>query len=159
MCRHIEFHAEYCNDIPFGKNILTEDESIIFEPSFPICSFSIHPYDWSFELTTQKESENKYLICYALANLCFFKCKQTDLTIPKAQRGKIFALLNFQGTDGIYYSDYAQFTCAKYYDPQNNILAIGDITATGRTIEFANNQFAVIDELGRLIAVYISLNQ
>ena len=157
MSNYIKLEFEYCENIPFGKAVMTKDDSIVFEPSLPICSFSIHPYDWSFELTTQRVSENEYLICYALASLCFFKCEHTNLTIPRAQKGKIFIRLNFPHADGIYYSDYAPFVRKKYYDSHNKIFAVGDITATGKSIEFANGQIAVIDEMGKLMAVYIHM--
>ncbi|MCH5192126.1 MAG: hypothetical protein J1F23_08195 [Oscillospiraceae bacterium] len=159
MNNHIEFELEYCDNILLGKTVITKDESIVFQPFPPICSFSIHPYDWSFELTTQQISENKYLICCALASLCFFKCESANLTMPRAQKGKIFVHLNFSHADGIYYSNYAPFACKKFYDPQNKIFAVGDITATGKSIEFADGQIAVFNGLGSLTAVYINISQ
>ncbi len=157
MREKIEIRFEYCDDIFSGKSILTRDQSIVFEPSPQICSFSVHLYDWSFELTTQCISEHSYLICYALANLGFYNCETESLTIPKAKRGRVSIHLSFPHADGIYYSDYVPFSCKKYYDPQKKIYAVGDINSTGSTIEFANGQFAVIDELARLTTVYICL--
>jgi len=157
MSNYTELEIVYCESILLGKAVMTKDESIIFKPTPPICSFSIHPYDWSFELTTQRVSENKYLICYALASFCFFKCEHANLTMPRAQKGKIFISLDFPHADGIYYSDYVPFAQKKYYDPQNKIFAVGDITATGKSIEFANGQIAVINEMNRLVAVYVNM--
>ena len=157
MRNYIEIELEYCENIFWGESVITKDESIVFEPTPPICAFSIHPYDWSFELTTQRVAENKYLICCALAALCFFKCERVNLTLPRAQKGKIFIYLNFPHADGIYYTDYAPFVCKKFYDPQNRIFAVGDITATGQGIEFAKGQIAVVDKTGRLTAVYINM--
>lgn len=159
MSSNIEFIFEYCENIPFGKTVITKDESIVFEPAPSICAFSIHPYDWSFELTTQRISENKYLICYALASLCFLKCERANLTMPRAQKGRLFIHLNFPHADGIYYSDFAPFVRKKFYDSQNKVFVVGDITASGKSIEFANGQIAVINETGELTAIYINMAQ
>lgn len=157
MSMQIELRHEYCEEILTGKSIVTEDKSIIFEPAPPISSFSIHLYDWSFELTTRQVSENKYLICYALASFCFSKCKCANLNIPSAQKGKLFIYLDFPHADGVYYSDCVPFVRERFYDHNNKIFAIGDIAASGKSIEFADGQIAVIDETGRLTAVYINL--
>ena len=42
--------------------------------------------------------------------------------------------IDFPHADGVYYSDYEQFCKKKYYDPDNKILAIGDIYGEGKCI-------------------------
>ena len=62
--------------------------------------------------------------------------------------------INFPHADGIYYSDYEQFCKRKYYDPDNRILAIGDIYGKGKCIEFAKGQYVVIDDSNRLLSAF-----
>lgn len=160
MSRKITFLVEYENMIPFGKNKVTTDMSILFETSIAIGSFSIHPYHWSFELTTQEVSQNKYLLRYATGSLCLMNCRNTTLSIPESQRGKIYASFNFSPcADGIYYNQYSMFAEKKYFDTENKIFAVGDVsTVHQKCVEFASGQFAVINDLGELLAIYICMD-
>ena len=158
---NITFLIEYDSQIPNGRNRMTNDMSILFEPCIPIDAFSIHPYHWSFELTTQIITQTKYLIRFAMGSLCLHNCNHAELIIPKARRGRIYA--NFSSppcADGIYYSKYSAFLSNKYYDSRKKIFAVGDIkNLQCRCVEFASGQFASISDLGELIAVYIRLDQ
>ena len=161
MSMKIVFFVEYDNKIPIGKNKITTDLSILFEPSISIDAFSIYPYHWSFELTTQEIWKDKYLLRYAMGSLCLLNCCNAELEIPEAQRGKVY--INFSSppcADGIYYSKYSAFQEKKYYDTKNKIFAIGDISAShGKCVEYASGQFAVINDLGELVAIYVCVDQ
>ena len=155
----IFFTIEYDKFIPNGKNVITRDSSILFEPSISIDAFSIHPYHWSFELTTQKISETKYLLRYAMGSMCFINCECAELTIPKAQQGKVYAVFDLPPyADGIYYSKYSTFLANKYYDAKKKIFAIGNTKADHcRCVEFASGQYALISDLGELLAIYVQI--
>lgn len=159
MSMRIVFLPEYNNAIPNGKNRITGDRSILFEPPISTDSFSIYPYHWSFELTTQKVTDNKYMLRNAIGSLCLVNYTEAELVIPKSERGRIFVTFsNAPSGDGIYYSKYCEFQKTKYYDAKNKILAIGNIDeSNGACIEFACGQFAVVNELGDLLAVYVSI--
>ena len=161
MSMKILFLVEYDDVIPSGENRITSDMSIVFEPSITIDSFSIHPYHWSFELTTQEVTQNKYLLRYAIGTLCLLDCTNTELKIPKSRRGRVYASFSLPPcADGIYYSKYSAFQEKKYYDTRNKIFAIGDISVSqGECVEFARGQFAVINNSSELTAVYICLDQ
>ncbi len=154
----ISFLTELCQYIPVGKSI-TKDMSILFESTTAIDAFSLHPYHWSFELTTKELSETKYLIRYAMGDMCFVDCNHTDLTIPQSQKGEIYIIFSEPVcADGIYYNKYVPFVEKKYYDQKKQIFAIGNININGICVEFAMNQFAVFDKLGDLSAIYVKLN-
>ena len=161
MCMEISFSVAYDEHIPTGKNIITRDASILFEPSPSIEAFSIHPYHWSFELTTQKLSETQYLLRYALGSMCFLNCEFTKIAIPESKRGKVFATLTLPPcADGIYYNKYHTFLAKKYYDKKEHIFAVGDIKATQcKCIEIASGQFVLISDCGELVAAYIRINR
>ena len=156
----IVFLVEYDKEIPIGKNKITTDLSILFEPSISIDAFSIHPYHWSFELTTQEVRRDKYLLRYAMGSLCLLDCCNVELVIPKSQQGKVYVHFSSPpSADGIYYSKYSAFQEKKYYDPKNKIFAIGDINVShSRCVEFASGQFAVINDLGELVAIYVRID-
>ncbi len=158
MSEYIDLNYEYCEGIPVGRSIITADQSIIFSPSPSICAFSLYPYHWSFELTTQRLSENDYLISYAMATCCFLHCKNKRLTMPSAQKGKIFLHVGLPHADGLYYNEFMPFVQKKYYDPYKNIYAIGDLNAKGLGIEFAKGQIAIFNESNKLCAVYVELS-
>lgn len=160
MSMNIVFLVEYDDEIPMGKNITTADRSILFEPSIAIGAFSIHPYHWSLELTTQEVGRNKYLLRYAMGSLYFLDYCNAELVIPKSQRGKIYVCFSRPPcADGIYYNKYSAFHEKKYYDPKSKILAIGNVDESqGKCVEFVSGQFAVINDLGELVAVYIRLD-
>ncbi len=160
MCMKISFSIEYDKCIPNGKNIITRDMSILFEPSISIDAFSIHPYHWSFELTTLKVSETQYLLRYAMGSMCLLNCEQAELTIPEAQQGKVYAVFNLPPrADGIYYNKYSKFLANKYYDAKKKIFAIGDTKASRcRCVEIASGQYVLINDLGELMAIYIRVD-
>ena len=137
-----------------------KDMSIMFEPSISIDALSIHPYHWSFELTTLKLSQTQYLLRYAMGSMCLLNCECAELSIPEAQHGKVYANFNQPPcADGVYYSKYCVFNTKKYYDAKNKIFAIGDTKASQcRCVEIVSGQFVVISDLGELIAVYIRVD-
>ena len=47
----------------------------------------------------------------------------------------------------------------KYYDPDNKILAIGDIYGEGKCIEFAKGQYVVIDDFNRLVSAFSLISE
>ena len=161
MSIELFFSVVYDEHIPIGKNIITRDSSILFEPSPFIDAFSIYPYHWSFELTTQKISETQYILRYALGSVCFLNCEFTKLAIPESTHGKVFATLTRPPcADGIYYNKYHTFLTKKYYDKKERIFAIGDIKATQcKCIEIAFGQFVLISNCGELVAVYIKIDR
>ena len=161
MSMKIVFFAEYDNEIPIGKNKITTDLSILFAPSISIDAFSIHPYHWSFELTTQEVGSDKYLLRYAMGSMCLLNCCDAELVLPKSRRGKVYAYFSSPPcADGIYYSKYSAFQEKKYYDAKNKIFAVGDISEShGKCVEFVSGQFAVINDLGELVAIYVCIDQ
>jgi hypothetical protein len=156
----IIFWVKYDSDIPIGKNKITTDFSILFEPSISIDAFAIHPYHWSFELTTQEVREDQYLLRYAMGSLCLLDYCKAELVIPESQHGKVYVSFSSPPcADGIYYSKYSAFQEKKYYDAKNKIFAIGDINALhSKCVEFASGQFAVINDLGELVAIYVCVD-
>lgn len=155
MDEHIFFSYDCDKKGVEGNTVLTNDGSMIYEPSFMVGPFSVYPYHWSFEITTQTITSKKYKLRYAMGYLCTENCVETELSIPDALSGQVFLNLNFNPSDGIYYNDFFPFICHKYYDSSKKILAVGDIESEGICIEFAEGQFVVIDAENHLIAVYI----
>ena len=46
-----------------------------------------------------------------------------------------------------------------YTDPDNKILAIGDIYGEGKCIEFAKGQYVVIDDFNRLVSAFSLISE
>ena len=80
--QELSFQIEPCGSIPEGRNLLTEDGSLLFEPSPDIGPFSLHPFHWSFELTTQAVTPVCFLLRYGMGNLLFANCQEATLHIP-----------------------------------------------------------------------------
>ena len=51
------------------------------------------------------------------------------------------------------------FDGADSYDPDNKILAIGDIYGEGKCIEFAKGQYVVIDDFNRLVSAFSLISE
>ena len=154
MNKQIRFIYEPCEEIQQGKSIITEDGSMIYVPSPSICYFSVYPCDWSFEIATSLIADNRYKLEHFLGNQVFLNCETAKLKKPNAVIGCIYVEIGFPHADGIYYSDYEQFSKKKYYDPHNKIIAVGDIYGEGKCIEFTKGQYVVVDEFGRLVSAY-----
>ena len=134
MKKQICIVYEPCDEIKQGKSVITGDGSMIYVPSPSICPFSVYPYHWSFEIATSVVAENKYKLEHFLGNQVFLSCETAKLKKPTASAGCIYVEIDFPHADGVYYSDYEQFCKKKYYDPDNKILAIGDIYGEGKCI-------------------------
>lgn len=160
MSMKIIFLPEYASAIPNGKTRITRDKSMLFEPPISTDAFSIYPYHWSFELTTQKITDNKFLLRYAMGSLCFIQYTNAELVIPKSEQGKIYVVFSESPCgDGFYYSEYCKFQKKKYFDAKNKILAVGDVNVShGKCVEFASGQFAVIGDSGKLVAIYVKID-
>lgn len=132
---------------------------MIYVPSPSICPFSVYPYHWSFEIATSVVTENKYKLEHFLGNQGFLSCETAKLKKPTASAGCIYVEIDFPHADGVYYSNYEQFCKKKYYDPDNKILAIGDIYGEGKCIEFAKGQYVVIDDFNRLVSAFSLISE
>lgn len=154
MYKQISIIYEPCDVIKQGKSVITDDTSMIYIPPVSTCPFSIYPYHWSFEIATSVVAENMYVLEHFLGNQVFMCCETAELKIPTASKGHLYIEFKFPHADGIYYSDYERFCKRKYYDPEKRIIAIGDIYAEGKCIEFAEGQYLVIDDSKRLVSAY-----
>ena len=159
MKKQICIVYEPCDEIKQGKSVITGDGSMIYVPSPSICPFSVYPYHWLFEIATSVVTENKYKLEYFLGNQVFLSCETAKLKKPTASAGCIYVEIDFPHADGVYYSDYEQFCKKKYYDPDNKILAIGDIYGEGKCIEFAKGQYVVIDDFNRLVSAFSLISE
>ena len=159
--KNIYFEVEYCDIIPSGSSVLTNDGSLLFEPSIDIDAFSLYPYHWSFELTTKKIDQNKYLIRYAMGGFCLNESINAKIDIPQSQKGKVYINFPFPPhADGVYYNDFCSFIEKKYFDNQNSILAVGNIKATkGICVEFSEGQYAFINDNNKLEALYVYIGR
>lgn len=161
MKKNIVFLLECCDSIPCGQNILTNDGSLLFEPSLEIDAFSLYPYHWSFELTTKSIDPDKYLIRYAMGGLCLSGSVNSQIDIPPSIKGRVYIRFPFMpNADGVYYSKFCDFTERKYFDNQNSILAVGNIHANnGTCVEFAKGQYAFVNNDNELEAVYVRIDR
>lgn len=161
MTKNIYFSVEYCDSIPMGQNIVSVDGSLLFDPSIDIDAFSLYPYHWSFELTTKNIDPNKYLIRYAMGGLCLNGSINAQINIPQSIKGKVYMHFSFfPNADGVYYNDFFDFIEKKYFDNHNSILAVGNIEANnGICIEFAEGQYALINEKNMLEALYVHIDK
>ena len=156
----LSFQIEPCGSIPEGRNLLTADGSLLFEPSPDSGPFSLHPFHWSFELTTQAVTPVCFLLRYGMGNLLFANCQEATLHIPPGDTGKIYAVFDAPPLgDGVYCSKYFPFRETAFFDSANRVFALGDLTAEGRCVEFAMGQFLVIGSRGKLTAVYVQLGE
>ena len=153
------FEWELDNHIPEGKNVISKDMSLLFEPSIYISAFSIYPYHWSFELTTVMVSPTRFLIRFGMCNLRFVNYTSATLNIPCSSKGKVYAEFDAPPLgDGIYYNKHYHFLERAFFDESKGLLAIGAIyTAAQKCIEIAHNQFVSIGNNGVLLAMYIQL--
>ena len=159
MNKQIRIIYEPFDEIKQGKSVITEDGSMIYVPAPSICPFSIYPYHWSFEIATSFVAENKYKLENFLGNQVFLSCETAKLKKPTAFTGCLYVEIDFPRADGIYYSDYEQFCKRKFYDPDNRIIAVGNIYDKGKCIEFAKGQYAVIDESNRLVSAFSLISE
>lgn len=159
MTNPICFSIEYKERIVSGRNVITDDNSIVFETDDSVGSFSIHPYDWSFEITVEHNTLNRGRLQYALGSVCLQNAKRASLSIPASQQGRVYVNMNFPDADGIYYSDFSPFLNSMFYDKNCGIFAVGDVSFDrGVCVEFAEDQFIVLTETGELKAIYVQLS-
>ncbi len=151
----MKFYWELSDEIFEGKNYIYDDKSIIFEPRLDIGNFGLYLFDWSIEIPTGTIGKNifRYLGGY------FFEkqAEKRKLIIPESKKGIIkLESINELG-DGVYYSDFYDFSKKTYYDKETGWFLVGDINAKGNAIEFASNNIAIISSNNDLLAIYAKL--
>jgi len=146
-----------CKDIASGVAYIHDKEgSLLFEPASRLGSFSLHLFHWAFEITTETINKNRHMFLYALGETNYMQFEEASLSIPHSICGQVFMDTNFDVGDGIYYCDFEDFEKKAYRDCENHIIVIGALPEKDATcIEFAENEYVIIDPNNRLRTVLI----
>ncbi len=147
------------NEIVRGTPIINETGTLLFDPAPHIGPFGFYPYHWTFWISTRLNKEYEYQFLYALAETRFLNMKDAHLSIPHSIRGQVFIKLDHYMGDGIYYSEHEEFEKNAYIDIEKGIIAVGDPWSKEVScVEFAENEFALIDRFNHLKAVFVKVS-
>lgn len=148
------------NEIVRGTPFIDKTGALLFDPAPHIGPFGFYPYHWTFWISTRPTKEYEYQFLYAVAETRFMKMKEASLSIPPSVCGQVFIKMNHYPGDGIYYSEHEEFEEKAYVDLENGIIAVGDPWRKDvRCIEFADNEFVLIDNFNHLNAVLVRVRE
>lgn len=147
---NMKFEYKITGECVGGHFSVMKDRSLLYS-ACDRC-FSVLPGgDWRFELNVDCETRR----CINFQGTLIGNIQKKDLNIPCRRKGELFfrsdeKLIAGTGCHYLFIAD-----CA-YYDPVRKILCVGDPSASGVAIEFADNTTAVICDKN-LAAIYADL--